>query len=281
MLGDLNANIVQYQNPRSQQVADLLMEFGLVDLLHHFWQCWRFHHMKTWSHVLRCKLLRTRCDYILVTYQRQFLMVGIKDVRNYSSDNSALRVIILQRPMRCHGSYLQGRCVFPLSLPEPEDFRPVDRKFQDLKAPEPTPPNCPPLPQWMSETSTRLIDERTAHQCNPQHNRNMERKLTKVIWRPLLVDCRRQAEKATEDIVACLEPAMGNPDLRETYAVLKRWYLHASTRAPNPSQADMANVTGDYDEMYRQEEPPSPTGDWCLPTSKPSGSMTMYPQRGR
>ena len=30
MLGDLNADI-QAQNPFSQQVADLLMEFGLVD----------------------------------------------------------------------------------------------------------------------------------------------------------------------------------------------------------------------------------------------------------
>ena len=161
MLGDLNANIVQYQNPRSQQVADLLMEFGLVDLLHHFWQCWRFHHMKTWSHVLRCKLLRTRCDYILVTYQRQFLMVGIKDVRNYSSDNSALRVIILQRPMRCHGSYLQGRCVFPLSLPAPEVFISADIKCQELKVLEPTLPPLTrtPRPQWMSETSTLLVYE--------------------------------------------------------------------------------------------------------------------------
>ena len=271
MLGDLNANIVQYQNPRSQQVADLLMEFGLVDLLHHFWQCRRFHHMKTWSHVLRGKLLRTRCDYILVTYQRQFLMVGIKDVRNYSSDNSALRVIILQRPMRCHGSYLQGRCVFPLSLPAPEDFRPVDRKFQDLKALEPTPPNCPPLPQWMSETSTRLIDERTAHQCNPQHNRNMERKLTKAIWRPLLVDYRRQSEKATEDIVACLEPAVGNPDLRETYAVLKRWYLHASTGHRTPRRRTWPTSQGIMMRCTDRKTPPPPQETGAYPRQNLQG----------
>ena len=36
MLGYLNAYIGQYKDPRSQQFADLLMEFGLVDLIHHF-----------------------------------------------------------------------------------------------------------------------------------------------------------------------------------------------------------------------------------------------------
>ena len=34
MLGDLNANI-QSQNPRSQKVAEIFMEFGLVELRHH------------------------------------------------------------------------------------------------------------------------------------------------------------------------------------------------------------------------------------------------------
>ena len=34
VVGDLNSNI-QYQNPHSHQVDDLLMELGLVDLCHH------------------------------------------------------------------------------------------------------------------------------------------------------------------------------------------------------------------------------------------------------
>ena len=36
VLGDLNTNILQAQNPHIQQVAELLMDFGLMDLLHHF-----------------------------------------------------------------------------------------------------------------------------------------------------------------------------------------------------------------------------------------------------
>ena len=38
VLGELNANIGQSQNPRSQQIADMLVKFGLVDLRHHFHQ---------------------------------------------------------------------------------------------------------------------------------------------------------------------------------------------------------------------------------------------------
>ena len=48
VLGDLNANIIQSHNLRSHQVADLLMEFGLMNLLHRFPKLCRFRHMKTW-----------------------------------------------------------------------------------------------------------------------------------------------------------------------------------------------------------------------------------------
>ena len=47
VLGDLNANIGQVHNPHSQQVADMLMYFKLVDLLHHFRQRWQLLQMNT------------------------------------------------------------------------------------------------------------------------------------------------------------------------------------------------------------------------------------------
>ena len=43
LLGNLNSISDQAQNLRSQQVADLLIDFGLVDLLHRFWQRWILH----------------------------------------------------------------------------------------------------------------------------------------------------------------------------------------------------------------------------------------------
>ena len=47
----ISAYIRKSQNPRIQQVADLLMELGLIDLLHHFQKRWRYQHMKTWYQV--------------------------------------------------------------------------------------------------------------------------------------------------------------------------------------------------------------------------------------
>ena len=51
VIGDLNAYIGHAQNPLSQQVADLLMGFGLLDLFWHFHQHLRFRHLNTWSQV--------------------------------------------------------------------------------------------------------------------------------------------------------------------------------------------------------------------------------------
>ena len=48
VLGGFNDDILQAQNPHSQHVADLLMEFGLVDLFHHFRKRLLFRHLKTW-----------------------------------------------------------------------------------------------------------------------------------------------------------------------------------------------------------------------------------------
>ena len=73
----------------------------------------------------------------------------------------------------------------------------------------------------------------------------MECKLTKAVQRSLLVDTRWRAKKAVEEIGTCLELAMGNPDLKGTYVVLKSWYRHAYKKRPTPSWADMTKVTWD------------------------------------
>ena len=69
------------------------------------------------------------------------------------------------------------------------------------------------------------------------------------------MDSSREAERASEEIGACLEPTPGNPDLRRGYTLLKRWYRHESVRDPNPSRADIENFMGEYATLYRQEEP--------------------------
>ena len=118
--------------------------------------------MKTWLQVQRGRFLQTRCDYILGMDRHQFKMAGIGDVRNYLWDHFALRARLLQHLMCCHVRYHRGCFAFHLFLSASEDFRPADRKFQKLKALEPTHPplTCPPRPP-MEVNDTNPADSRS------------------------------------------------------------------------------------------------------------------------
>ena len=48
VLGDINSNTIQAENPRNQQVAVMLPEIGMIEFLYHLRQYWWFWHMKTW-----------------------------------------------------------------------------------------------------------------------------------------------------------------------------------------------------------------------------------------
>ena len=98
VLGYLKADIGQYHNPHSQQVDDLMLEFRLVDLLQHLWEHWQFRHMKTWSQVIRGRLIQARCDYILGTDHHRFEMVIIRDIMNYPSYHFAMQARLLICP---------------------------------------------------------------------------------------------------------------------------------------------------------------------------------------
>ena len=76
-IGDLNVHFDEARSLRIQQVADLLTEYGLIDLVRHFGQRRRFRNLKTWSQVRQGTVLWSRWDYILRKYQRLFELVGI------------------------------------------------------------------------------------------------------------------------------------------------------------------------------------------------------------
>ena len=79
--------------------------------------------------------------------------------------------------------YLRGRREFPLKLPPSAELGEFDGKFETLKNLEPFPPNLkrPPRPLWVSPKSILIIDKRASLRCNPRHNRNMARGLTKAV----------------------------------------------------------------------------------------------------
>ena len=80
-------------------------------------------------------------DYILNTDCRLFELLGIREMRNYSSDHFALRARLLQGLSQCHTRYLWVRLAFPLSLLAAADRSVADTKFQALKLLDlPSPP---------------------------------------------------------------------------------------------------------------------------------------------
>ena len=84
---------------------------------------------------------------------------------------------------RCHGGYLRGRCDSSLNLPPTGPLNLADTKFQDLKALDTPPSPCARAlrPQWKSEESLRLIDAHAALLRQLDHNRNVDRTMTRDV----------------------------------------------------------------------------------------------------
>ena len=61
-LRDLNIDIEKARIPRSQQMADLRVEYGLIYLVRHFRQRRMLRNLKTWYQVQQGTVLWSRCD---------------------------------------------------------------------------------------------------------------------------------------------------------------------------------------------------------------------------
>ena len=72
VLGDLNVDLDEAQNLRSQLVSDFLTEFGLINLMHHFRKRLRCCNLKTWTQVRQVTVSRAGCNYILGTDRHLF-----------------------------------------------------------------------------------------------------------------------------------------------------------------------------------------------------------------
>ena len=90
------------------------------------------------------------------------------------------------------------------------------------------------------------IDKRTPLRRKYLHNRNVACTLTKSVQISLLVNSRRQVDRALEDIVACLKPMPGKTDIQGGYTMLKWWYRNMSARTHETLRLDMEKFTGDY-----------------------------------
>ena len=70
----------------------------------------------------------------------------------------------------------------------------------------------------------------------------MDRGIVRAVQRYLLAESWRLAEDSATEIGAYLEPSTVGAYPRRVYAILKRWYRHASAQAPNPYRTDMEKI---------------------------------------
>ena len=115
--GGLNVDLEESRSSRSQRVFNLLVEYGLIDLVRNFRQKFSFYDLKTWPQVRQGTVLGSRCDYILGMDRHSFELLGIRDMCSYLSDHFMLRAWLLQLPTRCHDQYFWGRRAFLLRTP--------------------------------------------------------------------------------------------------------------------------------------------------------------------
>ena len=87
-IGDFIVYLDKAQSSRSQRLADLLMEFGLIDLVRNFQQRRQFWDLKTWTQVRKGAVLRSICDYIHGTDHRRFKPIRKMDMHHYTSATS-------------------------------------------------------------------------------------------------------------------------------------------------------------------------------------------------
>ena len=134
--------------------------------------------------------------------------------------------------------------------------------FTTLKAFRDPPPKVARRPRswWLSDATTRVIDQKAHMVRNPLATRAQIKKKGREIKQSLKKDVIRRCTVAAEAIAAYLTGPPKDWNLKGAYGVLGRWHKHAAKHPPKPSREDLITVTNDRIQLYQQELP-SPPGE--------------------
>jgi hypothetical protein len=114
LLGDLNVNLNNPRNDRGLQIATMVEDLGLEDLISHFHQKCNYRETSTWWMQRGNLIIKAKCDYILGFDRGLFTKIAICNPRHYSSDHYMVMGTIASRPKRENKSYSRSRKSFPL-----------------------------------------------------------------------------------------------------------------------------------------------------------------------
>ena len=175
------------------------------------------------------KVVRSRTNYILGTYQSLFWNVSVRDPRRNTNHYMVLGCL-RSDPKREHAKYLLGCKKLPLRpLNDPKR---EDDIFAALRRAVPK-PNMRErrMNDWISEDTWRLVDKRVSARRGTRLQARI-RRLSREIVASLKRDRKRRAETGGEEVETLFGAYPPNP--QEALRRLKGWYKAAVDRAPPP-----------------------------------------------
>ena len=191
------------------------------------------------------KVVRSRTDYILGTYQSLFWNVSVWEPR-HNTDHYIVLGCLHSAPDREHAKYLTGRKKMPLRPPA-EPTR-EDGIFADLRRAVPKPhARERRMNEWIYEDTWRLVDERVSTQHGTRVQARI-RRLSRAIAASLKGDRKRMVETAGEEVETFIGVDPTNP--KEAWRRLKGWYKAAVNRAPPPARATLERITAERVDLY-------------------------------
>ena len=118
----------------------------------------------------------------------------------------------------------------------------------------------PPIPQsklrcksWISDALWCIVDQKNALCKLPGPTNQTEyRRLTRNLKLSLKEDRKQRAATAG----ALAEAELNEGNVREAWAVIRRWFVTVSNRPLPPSRTDLRKVTNDRIKLYSKSLPP-------------------------
>jgi hypothetical protein len=240
-------------NDRCLQIATMVADFGLEDLISHFHQKFIYREKFTWWMRRGNLIIKAKCDYILVSKRGLFTKIAIHNPRHYSSDHYMVMGTIASIPKREKKSYSMSRKSFPLKR---EKFAPINKAdsiFDKIKYfVEKDARTIRRWSSWISPETWKFVDSRAALRRNGKKQCTEGRKFSRKFSKVIKVDRKERTQKAGESIEILLET--GN--LKGSWRSPIGWYKHASGKGSKPFRPDLESTSAEFKALYTQKSPP-------------------------
>jgi hypothetical protein len=206
LLGDMNVNLNNPRNGRGLQIATVVADLGLEDLISHFHQKCNDWEKFTWWMRRGNSIIKAKCDYILGSERGLFTKTAIRNPRHYSSDHYMVMGTIASRPKRENKSYSRSWKSFPLKRNKTTPINKADSIFDEIKSfVEKDAHTTRRWSSWISPEMWKLVDSRAALQRHGKTQCDEGRKLSRKILKGIKADRKTRTQKAGESIEILLE----------------------------------------------------------------------------